>query len=299
MTIWPKNSSSPSILTRRSMASLIDSSRPLCTLTTYQRLLLGSGGFSGFVLGGRLRASASAAAPPRRGRRASTAPGRAAPARPRFGAAATLPPRPASRRPAARFRRRRRVASSGTAAGSGSGDVDVVGAVAGHRRRSPARFGVTRVIGHGHHGFCSALLSALFVGCIWITPIGFQLSTMAPRLVHREQEDRQQDHRHQHHDGVLDQPRPRRPRHLVQLRLGGDQEVGEDREVHDPPGQPQRQADQQERQRELHVRQQRQPVVAARRRGRRTAAPTARLLRLRDDLLRRRVELVLGTTLPA
>src|SRR5437868_6790018 len=47
MMIWPKYSSSPSILTRRSMASLIDSSRPLCTLTTYQRLLLGGGGSSG------------------------------------------------------------------------------------------------------------------------------------------------------------------------------------------------------------------------------------------------------------
>src|SRR5579875_3888083 len=48
MTIWPKYSSSPSILTRRSMASLIASSRPLCTLTTYQRLLLdlGCGGAS-------------------------------------------------------------------------------------------------------------------------------------------------------------------------------------------------------------------------------------------------------------
>src|SRR5437764_11892749 len=46
MMIWPKHSSSPSILTRRSMASLIDSSRPLCTLTTYQRLLLGGGGGS-------------------------------------------------------------------------------------------------------------------------------------------------------------------------------------------------------------------------------------------------------------
>ena len=39
MTIWPKNSSSPSILTFRSMAALIDSSRPLCTLTTYHFFL--------------------------------------------------------------------------------------------------------------------------------------------------------------------------------------------------------------------------------------------------------------------
>src|SRR5262249_43808303 len=44
MMIWPKNSSRPSILTRRSIASLIDSSRPLCTFTTYQRLLLGAAG---------------------------------------------------------------------------------------------------------------------------------------------------------------------------------------------------------------------------------------------------------------
>ena len=42
--IWPKYSSRPSILTRRSMASLIDSSRPLWTLTTYHCLLLGAGG---------------------------------------------------------------------------------------------------------------------------------------------------------------------------------------------------------------------------------------------------------------
>src|SRR5438105_11243583 len=44
MMIWPKYSSSPSILTRRSIASLMDSSRPLCTLTTYQRLLFGGDG---------------------------------------------------------------------------------------------------------------------------------------------------------------------------------------------------------------------------------------------------------------
>src|SRR5262245_36262767 len=44
MPIWPKYSSSPSIFTRRSMASLIDSSRPLWILTTYQRFLLGAGG---------------------------------------------------------------------------------------------------------------------------------------------------------------------------------------------------------------------------------------------------------------
>src|SRR6266849_1581278 len=47
MMIWPKYSSSPSIFTRRSMASLIDSSRPLCTLTTYQRLLVSPAGSSG------------------------------------------------------------------------------------------------------------------------------------------------------------------------------------------------------------------------------------------------------------
>src|SRR3989442_1534528 len=43
MMIWPKYSSSPSIFTRRSMASLIDSSRPLWTLTTYQRLFAETG----------------------------------------------------------------------------------------------------------------------------------------------------------------------------------------------------------------------------------------------------------------
>src|SRR2546422_10666308 len=41
MKICPKYSSSPSIFIFFSMASLIDSSRPLCTLTTYQCLLLG------------------------------------------------------------------------------------------------------------------------------------------------------------------------------------------------------------------------------------------------------------------
>src|SRR5438034_5744223 len=43
MMICPTQSSRRSILTRRSMASLIDSSRPLWTLTTYQCLLLGGG----------------------------------------------------------------------------------------------------------------------------------------------------------------------------------------------------------------------------------------------------------------
>src|SRR5262249_27438327 len=52
MTIWPKNSSSPSILTRFSTASLIDSSRPLCTFTTYQCLLLGGGAGAGSGAGG-------------------------------------------------------------------------------------------------------------------------------------------------------------------------------------------------------------------------------------------------------
>src|SRR5262249_12792503 len=55
-------SSSPSILTRRSIASLIDSSRPLCTLTTYHFLLLGAAGSSGFVSGAGSLSDASGGA---------------------------------------------------------------------------------------------------------------------------------------------------------------------------------------------------------------------------------------------
>src|SRR3954471_5194481 len=46
MRISPKNPSSPSILTRRSMASLIESSRPDWTLTMYHFFLSGSPGGS-------------------------------------------------------------------------------------------------------------------------------------------------------------------------------------------------------------------------------------------------------------
>src|SRR5262245_21299724 len=49
MTIWPKYSSRPSIFTRRSIASLIDSSLPLSILTTYHFLLLGGAGASGLA----------------------------------------------------------------------------------------------------------------------------------------------------------------------------------------------------------------------------------------------------------
>src|SRR5262245_31426605 len=59
-TTWPKNCSSPSILTFRSMASLTDSSRPLCTLTTYQCLLLGLGS-SAAATGGAPAGGASSA----------------------------------------------------------------------------------------------------------------------------------------------------------------------------------------------------------------------------------------------
>src|SRR5579871_1653619 len=65
MMIWPKNSSSPSIFTRRSIASLIDSSRPLCTLTTYQRLLLGAASAAGSeASAGASGAAAGAESPP-------------------------------------------------------------------------------------------------------------------------------------------------------------------------------------------------------------------------------------------
>src|SRR5262245_19453306 len=47
MTIWPKQLCSPSILTFFSIASLIDSSRPDCTLTTYQCRFVGTGGSAG------------------------------------------------------------------------------------------------------------------------------------------------------------------------------------------------------------------------------------------------------------
>src|SRR5262249_30632625 len=47
MTIWPKQFCKPSIFTFFSIASLIDSSRPDWTLTTYHCRLLGGGGSSG------------------------------------------------------------------------------------------------------------------------------------------------------------------------------------------------------------------------------------------------------------
>src|SRR5581483_10547925 len=60
--IWSKNSSSPSILTRRSIASLVDSSRPLCTLTMYQFLLSGTAGAAAASASGASPATGSGSA---------------------------------------------------------------------------------------------------------------------------------------------------------------------------------------------------------------------------------------------
>ena len=197
MMIWPKYSSTPSILTRRSMASLIDSSRPLCTLTTYQCLLPGQPG---------------------------TAPG--------------LSPCSSSFR-RERFRRSRR--------------PDCLRIL-----EEPVRLRRRR----GHRPFFRHTISApLWAVDLMPSPLRSLLLAVGTRpLVRRqdngypgicsapgtqmmstdEKERGQQQHGHQHHDRVLHQGFAGRPRHLVHLRFGGDQKVGERREIDDPPGQPKR-----------------------------------------------------------
>src|SRR5262245_21316622 len=64
MMIWPKYSSSPSILTRRSIASLMESSRPLWTLTTYHCLRRGLSPMAAGASAGAALAASAGGSPP-------------------------------------------------------------------------------------------------------------------------------------------------------------------------------------------------------------------------------------------
>ena len=182
MMIWPKYSSRPSILTRRSMASLIDSSRPLCTLTTYHFLLLGRGAAG--RLGGVGR--------PRPPRRSASAASSAAARRGSVGGAV------GRRRARARLR-------LGSVGGGVSGSAVRPGRIGRSSAQSrawgppPARL--------GHHSRPVGLLLLLRLLGVDLQHADRRAAQdLAPDDVHDEQEHGQQDHRHQHHDRVLDQP---------------------------------------------------------------------------------------------